>query len=103
MRARYSAYCQSNITYIQNTMRGKAAVDFNAKKIKGWSLSVEWLGLKIIKSFFSDDPSVAYVEFVARYRERNKIKIIHERSEFRCIGFWYYTDGVHLPTTEMEK
>jgi SEC-C motif domain protein len=99
MRSRYSAYAQANISYIEETMRGKALTGFDSTDAHAWASSVAWLGLRVIRSFLSKTPDVGYVEFVARFQKDNQICFIHELSEFHLVdGCWYYVDGKQQPT-----
>lgn len=93
MRSRYSAYSLAKIDHIKNTMKGKALIGFNALEAQQWTEQVTWLGLEVIQA----EPTtsdVGFVEFAARFRENNKIQVIHEVSEFhREEGFWFYVSG----------
>jgi SEC-C motif domain protein len=92
MRSRYTAYTQSNIDYIANTMKGRAAENFNPVSAAEWSCRVEWLRLIVEKFTTKDD--TGYVEFIVYYRELGKRHGMHEISEFkRENGKWYYVDG----------
>ena len=55
----------------------------------------EWLGLEIVRSETGEGhDEVAYVEFVAHYREDGLERRHSERSRFRWdAGRWYYVDG----------
>ena len=98
MRSRYSAYALANIDYIQQSMRGKPLLNFNAQEAETWAKSVEWIGLKVIQ-VEDVSPTLGYVEFIARFLEGGENRAIHEISEFRRIdGQWFYMDGTH-PTT----
>lgn len=93
MRSRYSAYTKGNISYIQKTMCGTASQGFNANKAKKWAKKSHWLGLKVIK-IHQENRKKGYVEFIARYRIKQKENKIRECSEFHYIdNCWYYVDG----------
>lgn len=92
MRSRYSAYVSANISYIEQTMQGPAALNFNPILAEQWAKSVVWLGLKVIKSNRHNDKG--YVEFIATYTDNGVKQKIHEVSQFRLIdGRWYYLSG----------
>ncbi len=95
MRSRYTAYSLSNIAYIQQTMRGAAAKNFNPDAARQWASEVQWLGLKIIAAPpVVEGADIGFVKFVASYRQLNHNHIIHELSEFqRLDGRWYYIKG----------
>jgi SEC-C motif domain protein len=95
MRSRYSAYSLAKIDYITMTMRGPPLLNFNAQEAKEWSQSLTWIGLTIIQSYM-ESADHGFVEFSASYLERNRIKIIHELSEFQKENnTWFYVDGTH--------
>ena len=50
MRSRYSAYALKNLTYIKNTMTGKAALGFSLNEAERHQNFGTWLGLDVIKS-----------------------------------------------------
>lgn len=99
MRARYTAYTLSEITYIQKTMQEPALNDFNYLESLSWSKSSSWLGLTVINNWTDKNyPDKAFVEFKARFKVNNKLQILHEISEFKLIdNKWYYTDGKVFP------
>ena len=98
MRSRYTAYTLAETGYIKKTMQGKAAIGFNEKEAKDWAQLMYWLGLNLIKTMpHTTDKSIGYVEFVAKYLDKNFIRIIHEISEFQHVdGIWFYTDGQQI-------
>ena len=88
MRSRYTAYTQANIHYIQQTMCGKAAENYNPVDAKQWALSAEWLGLTVIAATDNE------VTFLARFKSNDKNQCIYERSQFEHRdGRWFYTSG----------
>lgn len=95
MRSRYSAYVQGNLDYIAETMRGKAAENFDLVLSKARSDESEWLGLQVLKAPpVSPSDTVGFVEFIARYKSHGLEVAMHELSEFHLEnGRWYYVDG----------
>jgi SEC-C motif-containing protein len=95
MRSRYSAYVQTKIGYIQQTMTGPAACGFNPQEAFNWAKTLEWLGLEVIRSFQKENKNQAFVEFVATYKKTDGSKQqLHELSEFKLIEKrWFYYDG----------
>lgn len=92
MRSRYCAYALGNMDYIAHTMKGAAKARFDARQINSPSKSLEWVKLKVKSS--SIEGSKGFVEFIAYFKEKNKIHALHELSEFhRQEGEWYYVDG----------
>ena len=97
MRSRYSAYNLANTDYIRKTMRGKPLIGFNQEEARAWAQNIHWIDLSIIGTS-SNIPNIGYVEFVARFMEGDKLKCLHETSEFFAgNGIWYYVDGVQHP------
>jgi len=96
MRSRYSAYTMADADYIEKTMKGPAAVDFDKASTKQWAASVQWVRLKVLNAKPGPDENTGYVEFVAYFREDGAVQKIHEKSEFhREDGQWYYWSGVY--------
>jgi len=100
MRSRYAAYAMANMAYIKKTMQGKPLKGFNEVEAEQWSKSVCWLGLTVVKSYQE------YVEFIAKYLEKDTVKTIHEISEFKQIDHaWYYVDGkqIQIPALKVSR
>ncbi len=95
MRSRYTAYTQAKINYIQQTMAGPAAKDFDANAAREWATQAKWQGLKVINSQVNPkNPRQSFVEFKAFYMHQLKEHCIHEISEFQLIDKrWTYIDG----------
>lgn len=101
MRSRYSAFCLSDIDYLQATLHpsyrkidDKAELEITVKK-------THWLGLKVI----SHQPSLeeATVEFVAFFKGQ-PFEQLHEFSRFKKVdGQWLYTDGDELPAIKLSR
>lgn len=79
--------------YIKKTMRPPASLAHSAKR--SHNKHVKWLGLNVLNStIHPEDPSIGFVEFKAKYIEKNLPGVIHENSEFHFInGRWFYVDG----------
>lgn len=95
MRSRYTAYTQANMDYIQASMKGVAAEDFNSEVSKQWAQHVKWLNLEVLNaSAITAKDTVGFVEFIAHYIFNHKKENIHEMSEFhRENNHWYYVGG----------
>ncbi|MDQ2994588.1 MAG: YchJ family protein [Pseudomonadota bacterium] len=96
MRSRYSAFAIGNLTYLQQTMAGRA------KEHAPENLDdTVWLGLDVQQSYADkSNPNRAFVEFRALYNHEGKVGILYELSEFmRIDGHWYYVDGIHKKTS----
>lgn len=103
MRSRYTAYTLANIPYIQKTMTGKAAENYDPNSSKIWATAVSWLGLTVIDA----SPilnNTATVIFFARFSEQNKKQSIYEKSLFKKInGRWFYVDGTTIKINRNEN
>lgn len=88
MRSRYSAYVKGDGRYLVFSAIKERQVIEDIELIEEFSNSVEWLKLDVLKM---EDNTV---EFKAYYRDKEGIKILHERSNFRKVdGIWKYADG----------
>lgn len=97
MRSRYSAYTQANMDYIARTMKSPAKDRFDANSAEEWAKRIEWLRLEVKTSSIQDKKG--FVEFIAYFKEKEKIHTLHEISEFHLDdGKWYYVDGKQATT-----
>jgi len=95
MRSRYTAFCLSDMNYIQKTMFGKLRDDFNLNKSLAENKKCKWISLNIISSNTEDN--IGFVEFIAQFSSYGKLHNLHEKSEFHFIkGHWYYVSGTIL-------
>ena len=96
MRSRYSAYVGNAIDYLGDTLDPDHRDDWDRDATRRWSEGAEWLGLEIVSTDAGqpgDDQG--WVEFVATFKEDDKVQRHHERSRFGWRdGRWYYVDGV---------
>ncbi len=95
MRSRYTAYTQANVDYIQATMCGPAAKDYNSEQARIWAKTAKWRRLKVLQSFaHPSSADIAYVHFIAYYVFQGKPQKLEETSEFHCInGQWFYVSN----------
>lgn len=98
MRARYTAHVKTEIDYIYNTIQSDRREAFDRKESTNWSKRMDWVSLEILgteKGGTADDKGI--VEFIARYRDKGKLRHHHEVAEFvkedQC---WFFVDG-HAP------
>ena len=99
MRSRYSAFCTGNVDYLIETHHpskwgsDRAVLAESCKR-------TEWMGLNVLStSGGKATDKEGYVEFVALYRDR-VVGQLRERSRFVREGDrWFYTDGVHSPSS----
>ncbi len=95
MRSRYTAFTKADIDYVAKTMKGQAAKDFDRPDTKRWMEQSQWLSLEILDSGVDKkNPSIGFVDFIAKYIEGKKARTMHEISQFHLEnGRWYYIDG----------
>jgi SEC-C motif-containing protein len=96
MRARYTAYTQGNIDYVEDTMAPEAKTDFDSAEARAWAEKSKWKGLKIhgTKEGGPEDTK-GMVEFTATYEAEGQGIDHHEVSQFRKgrDGRWMFVDG----------
>src|SRR3989338_8964304 len=88
MRSRYSAYVLGNGEYLVKTAIKEQRYEDDIELIKEYAKSVAWLGLEILHA------ENKIVEFKAYYKDKDGIKVQHEKSNFIYEdGIWLYKDG----------
>lgn len=105
MRSRYTAYTMGDMDYIKKTMYGKPLIGFDEKEATLWSKSVLWLGLQVLKTQ-QESEHTGLVEFIAKYLDQDRVKSIHELSQFQLINdSWFYIDGkqFRVPNKEIGR
>lgn len=88
MRSRYSAYVLGDGEYIVNTTVKESRFAEDIAFIKEFAKSVVWLKLDVLSAKNN------MVEFKAYYKDKENIKIQHEKSNFIYEdNMWLYKDG----------
>lgn len=89
MRSRYTAYVKADIEYLRKTLAPESSGDFDAKTTREWAEQSTWEGLEILGA------EKDWVEFKARYKQKDQPIIHHERSRFRKspAGQWLFVEG----------
>ena len=95
MRSRYSAFVKSEIDYLGQTIPPDQQKSFNREEATNWAKNSEWQGLKILATEDGgQDDEAGTVEFIARFKEKEKEVEHHELAQFSKIeGRWYFVDG----------
>ena len=95
MRSRYSAYATVNMDYVHYSLHPDHQADHDVSAARKWAAESDWLGLEIISTEAGGpDDTNGIVEFKANYREKGKIRQLHEISRFEKVdGRWTYVDG----------
>lgn len=92
MRSRYSAFTLANGPYLIETHHTETRINVDEKEIVDWAKSVQWVKLEILNSSQGqENDETGTVEFKAYFKEKGKLRFIHENSLFnREYGVWKY-------------
>lgn len=95
MRARYTAYTQIQMDFIEQTHDPKTSQDIDMQGSREWAQTTNWDGLEIIETAQGGvDDEVGTVEFKATFLTEEGPQIHHELSQFhKRDGVWYYSDS----------
>ncbi len=101
MRARYTAYTQVEMDFIEKTHYPKTRDQTDMEANRKWAESTEWRGLEILETKQGGvDDKVGTVAFKAKFETDDGLQDHHELSEFRKHnGMWYFVDA-HDPTKQ---
>jgi SEC-C motif-containing protein len=95
MRSRYAAFTMANGPYLIETHHPETRKNADEKEIVDWAKSVKWERLEISsKSKGLEADEEGTVEFKAYFREKGKLRFIHENSIFKKEFLYRGTDGV---------
>lgn len=95
MRARYTAYTQINMDFIEKTHDPATRKKTNMRGNKEWAEQTQWTGLEIVETDKGGpDDDWGRVEFKAHFMNGKEQGTHHEISEFnKKEGQWYFTKG----------
>lgn len=95
MRARYTAYTQLKMDFIEETHDPATRSDFDRTSSREWAETTKWRGLEILTTQQGGrDDETGTVEFKATFETDQGPQVHHEVSEFRRRnGMWYFVDG----------
>jgi SEC-C motif-containing protein len=95
MRARYTAYTQTEMDFLQASVHPDFRQDEDSEGARDWAENSEWHGLEILDTEAGGpDDETGQVEFVASYSYDGEDKHYHEVAEFRrSEGAWAFTEG----------
>ncbi|MHB0953434.1 MAG: YchJ family protein [Allorhizobium sp.] len=95
MRARYTAFTQGNLDYVEKTITDDASQSFNRVDMERSLPGTEWLGLEVRGTTGgreTDDTGV--VTFAFHYRNKNReFSQVEIASFLRVDGVWLYHDS----------
>ncbi len=107
MRARYSAYVEKSLPYLNESLAPEALKDHDEESVKAWAEKAEWLGLEVHDTWAGGEgEEEGIVEFSAKYAIDGEECTHRERSYFRKIDDnWRYVEGqmVSGPPIKKEK
>ena len=95
MRARYTAYTQVEMDFIEKTHDPKTRRTTDMKANREWAETTKWQGLEIIEAKQGGrEDEVGTVEFKAQFETEDGLQDHHELSLFRKReGKWYFSDA----------
>ena len=99
MRARYTAYTQIQMDFIEKTHDPKTRRDIDMQASREWAETTKWQGLEIIETKQGGvDDEFGTVEFKATYETDEGLHHHQELSQFhKRDGVWFYSDSTHTP------
>lgn len=95
MRARYTAYTQIEMDFIEQTHDPESKQDIDMQGSREWAENTKWEGLEIVETAEGGkDDEAGTVEFKATFLTDEGPQIHHELSQFfKRDGEWYYSDS----------
>ena len=98
MRARYTAFTQIEMDFIEQTHDPQTSRDLDMKGNREWAQTTTWEGLEIIETKQGGvHDEFGTVEFKATYATEDGLQYHHELSQFhKRDGVWFYSDSTHL-------
>jgi SEC-C motif-containing protein len=95
MRARYTAYTQVEVDFIQESLHPDARSDSDPAGARDWAENSTWHGLQVLNTEAGGPGDDAgKVEFIASYTYDGQDKQYREVAEFeRVEGHWYFRGG----------
>lgn len=107
MRARYSAYTQVEMDFLQASLHPDRRSDNDGEGAQDWAENSTWHGLEVVATQAGGpDDDQGRVEFIASYTHEGEEQAYHEVAEFdRVDGSWYFregTPGVRKPIVREE-
>ena len=95
MRSRYSAYAKAEIDHLVESTAPSQRESIDREEMRLWAERSTWLGLEIIEAPVpAADETTGFVEFIARYTDRDTPLEHHERAAFSKIrNEWFFYDG----------
>ncbi len=95
LRARYSAHVKLEMDYVKDTTHPDQITRYEPATAESWAEKSDWERLEIIEVVDGGaDDEAGDIEFVAHFRQKDKLKTHHEMARFkRHEGEWFFYDG----------
>jgi SEC-C motif-containing protein len=95
MKARYTAYVNTEIDFLYNTISNSQKKDFKRQDAIDWSQNSKWEGLEILETKDGGpDDEKGTVEFIASFKQNDDDIRHHEIATFEKIGGnWTFMNG----------
>ncbi len=95
MRARYSAFVTSKIEFILDTIHPEKKAQHDERTLRSWAEKSQWLSIEILRTEKGGPSDTeGQVEFIARYRRKEKKEAHHEIASFKKNdNRWFFYDG----------
>lgn len=95
MRARYTAYTQVEMEFIEQTHDPKTRAEIDMAASREWAETTKWTGLEIVKTQQGNvADEFGMVEFKATFDTESGPQVHHELSLFnKQDGRWFYSDS----------
>ncbi len=96
MRARYSAYTQVNMDFIEQTHDPETKSHIDMQSSREWAESTTWTGLEIIETKDGGvGDEIGTVLFQATFETDEGVQHHHELSQFtKRNGQWFFSDAI---------
>ena len=105
MRSRYTAFATHDIDYLIASHHPETRGEVDRDSVRRFSEGMTWRGLEILETVdgqAGDDQG--WVEFIARYSEREEEQVHHERSLFRRHqGRWFFYSAEHPKQAPVQR
>ena len=95
LRARYSAHVKLEMDFVKDTTHPDQISKYEPSTAENWAEKSEWEKLEILDIEGGGvDDETGNIEFVAHFRQKDKLKTHHEMAHFnRHEGEWFFYDG----------
>ncbi|MBF0232746.1 MAG: SEC-C domain-containing protein [Desulfamplus sp.] len=106
MRSRYTAYVNTAVNYLEETIHPDQRSDFDKNEARAWSETSQWKQLEILNTIDGQSgDKQGIVEFIAHFiNNKNVAQKHHERAEFKKEGgHWYFFYGEFVKPASFKR